>query len=412
MVSFNEGAVRFENHSRALEKKIGELYSELKEKNEALEINFKEKEEVKDYLHSILESLNTGVVVFDPRGKISTFNRSAGRITGLDPKEVRGKSYKQVFGSAFLHQGGRNLKSLRNIHENSEYETELCKGNKNVSSVNVSACPVRGSQGKKIGIVLTLQDITRLKKLEERANRTDRLAAMGEMAVRIAHDIRNPLGSIALFAGMLKRDLEESHELRQLAEHIVSGVKSINSIISNLLLFIKPQQRPDFHIIDLHDPLNDSQFFSSHFLKSSDEIKLITKYFKRPLMIKSDVELLKQMILNLILNAIQAMPKGGKLTISTNKLNGNAEKPSLAEIKFADTGIGIPKEKIHKIFDPFFTTKNQGTGLGLAIVHNIIKLHGGSIDVCSEEGEGTIFTITFPLFEEKKGKTGGQNASD
>ena len=143
---------------------------------------------------------------------------------------------------------------------------------------------------------------------------------MGEMAVRIAHEIRNPLGSIELFSTMLKDDLQDFEELKILAEHISSGVKSINNIVSNLLLFIRPEQQPDRQVLDVHEALKDSLFFAGHLLEAQNIIEVETKLADEVLPIHGDLELLKQVFLNLILNAIQAMPEGGKLKISTRKI--------------------------------------------------------------------------------------------
>lgn len=346
--------------------------------------------------HNILESLNVGVVVIDLKGEIITFNRAAENITGLFSEKVIGKEFDKVFDPNFFLNSHLDFKSLKDIQQNADVEAEIRRKGKNTFYVSLSISPVKNPEGEKTGIVLALQDITRLKKLEERSNRTDRLAAMGEIAVKIAHEIRNPLGSIELFATVLKKDLKDFEELKALAGHISSGVKSINNVISNLLLFIRPQQKPNFQTIDICDSLNDSLFFSSHLVNSDNGIDIITRYYSKPLTVYADSELLKQIFLNLILNAIQAMPHGGKLTISTRKLNGRSKK-DLAEIRFADTGTGISKADMLRIFDPFFTTKKRGTGLGLAIVHNITEAHGGAVDINSSEGKGTVCTVTLPL---------------
>ena len=353
--------------------------------------------------HNILESLTIGVVVIDLKGEIITFNRTAENITGLFSEKVIGKEFDKVFDSNFFLNSHLDFKSLKDIQENTDVETEIRQKGKNTLYVSMSISPVKNPDGEKIGIAIALQDVTRVKKLEERANRTDRLAAMGKIAVKIAHEIRNPLGSIELFATVLKKDLEDFGELKELAEHISSGVKSINNIISNLLLFIRPQQKPNFQTIDIYDPLNDSLFFSTHLVNSNNGIDIITKYYHEPLMVYADSELLKQIFLNLILNAIQAMPYGGKLTISTRKINSRSKK-YLAEIRFADTGTGISKADMLRIFDPFFTTKKSGTGLGLAIFHNITEAHGGAVDINSSEGEGTVCTVTLPLLSSRVGK--------
>ncbi len=395
--SFNGAALKFGKYYQELEQRVRELDIELKYKNQALEKNLKEKEEARDYLHSILESLSTGVIVVDLEGRITSFNHAAEEITGFTSERVIGKKFSRFFNFECFLNMGLDLKHMDRIESTTQFETEICRKEKGTQYISISISPVKNSQKRNAGTVLTLQDITIIKSLEERANRAGRLAAMGEMAARIAHEIRNPLGSIELFASLLRRDLEGSGQLKELAEHISSGVQCLNNIVSNMLLFIKPQQKPEFQVFDIHDPLNDSLFFSSHMIKTNDMIEVITRYSSLPLKVYGDLELLKQAALNLVLNAIQAMPKGGTLSISTREIGGHKDS-SMAEIKFVDTGTGIASSDLSKIFDPFFSTKERGTGLGLAIVHNIIKLHGGTIDIHSSEGEGTVCTITLPLW--------------
>jgi two-component system sensor histidine kinase FlrB len=225
--------------------------------------------------------------------------------------------------------------------------------------------------------------------------RSDRLAAMGQMAAQIAHEIRNPLGSIELFSSVLERDLDEFAELKEIAGHISSGVNSINTIISNLLLFIKPNQKPKMQALDVHEPLTDSLFFADRIFEANNGITVQTHFHPDSLVINGDAELIKQIALNLILNAIQAMPEGGTLKISTGKIEHRGAE--FAELRFADTGCGICETDLNNIFDPFFTTKTRGTGLGLTIVENITRIHGGEIDIRSTEAKGTECTIILPL---------------
>ena len=160
----------------------------------------------------------------------------------------------------------------------------------------------------------------------------------------------------------------------------------INNIISNILMFMRPDQMPDFKPVDLCNILDDSLFFSRHIIKSNSSIEVIKRYASTSLMMPADSELLKQMSLNIILNAIQAMPDGGTLRVSCIKVaNDNDKERDWVEIRFADTGTGISKEDMPKIFDPFFTTKKKGTGLGMSIVNNIINVHGGTIKINSSK---------------------------
>jgi len=397
--SFNGAAFRFEKYYQGLEKRVKELDIELKEKNMALQKNLKEKEVVKNHLNNILQSLTTGVIVLDLKGKINTFNQTAEDITGFISKQVKGKGYDDIFGINYFLNSRLSFDILKNFDENADIEAEIYGKDNKLIHIRLSISPMKDIKGGRIGIVLTLQDITKMKRLEEQANRNDRLAAMGEMAVKIAHEIRNPLGSIELFASMLKKDLEEFGDLNALAGYISSGVKSINNIISNLLLFIRPQQQASFKLIDVANIINDSLFFSSHLTKSESGIEVIKEFFPESLMVRGDSELLKQVLLNLILNAFQSMPDGGTLTISTNKLNGKPKGNNSVELRFSDTGKGISKANLLKVFDPFFSTKSTGTGLGLAIVHNLIKIHSGTVDIFSSEGKGTVCIINLPLWE-------------
>ncbi|MDY6844390.1 MAG: ATP-binding protein [Thermodesulfobacteriota bacterium] len=428
-VSFSGAATKFERHYHKLESRVKELDVELKNKNSELEKNLKEKEEVKNHLHDILESLPTGLVVIDLRGKIVTFNRAAENITGLTAEKVTGRDLDKVFDLNLFQNSQIDLKSLVNVRENREVETQFYRNGKDALDVSLWISPMKDTQGYKVGVVLTLQDITRMKKLEKQANRTGRLAAMGEMAVNIAHEIRNPLGSIELLSTLLRKELEDFEEQKTLAEHISSGVKSINNIVSNLLLFIKPQKKIGFQIIDLLGSLDNTLLFPSHLISvnpqtatgphsfskgtdpernkigSNGSIEVVKSYCPKPLLVNGDSELLKQVFLNIILNAIQAMPGGGKLTISAREVDDRQKGQKLAKITFGDTGLGISRENMGRIFDPFFTTKKRGTGLGLAIVHNIMKAHCGTIDINSREGEGTECIITLPSWKGKKADT-------
>ena len=222
---------------------------------------------------------------------------------------------------------------------------------------------------------------------------------MGEMAAKIAHEIRNPLGSIELFATSLHAALEEQPELQPLAERISSGVKSIEAIISNLLQFVRPNEVNRFEPFDIYEALDDALFFVEHLADKENGIDVKATFGPRPLFIMGDVELMKQVCLNIILNAIQSMPDGGELCISTRQREMvQAGRPPLVEIRISDNGIGIEPGNVTRIFDPFFTTKERGTGLGLSIVHSIVEMHDGIVDVESTPGKGTAFSIGLPLW--------------
>ena len=347
----------------------------------------------------ILESIPTGVITLDAKGRIVAFNPFAEQVTGFKATDVVGKNFDRVFQSGYFKNAALNFKDIDNIEKATEIKTQFAFNGRNDLYLNIAVSPLTSPEKGKIGTVLCVTDITRIQNLETQANRTGRLAAMGEMAVRIAHEIRNPLGSIELFSTMLKNDLKQYEDLKALAEHISSGVKSINNIVSNLLLFIRPDQHLDRQVIDVHEALKDSLFFARHLFDARDGIELVTELTNETLFVSADLELLKQVFLNLILNAIQAMDAGDRLNISTHKMI-DQQASSWAEIHLVDDGCGIAAADLPKIFDPFFTTRKQGTGLGLTIVHNIIKMHGGSVDICSRQEKGTHCVVTLPLWNE------------
>lgn len=350
------------------------------------------------YLPHILESIPTGIIALDNQGRIVIFNRTAERITGFIAKRVLGKAFDGVFKPDYFQNSATNFKDILKIDKTTEVKAMLSHNQRRKLHLNIAISPVTARAEGKIGTVLSLNDVTRMQNLETQANRTGRLTAMGEMAVRIAHEIRNPLGSIELFATMLMDDLKEYEDLKALAEHISSGVKSINNIVSNLLLFVRSDQQLDLQVLDIHEALKDSLFFAGHLFDAHDGIEVVTDMSDENLFVQGDLELLKQVFLNLILNAIQAMPASGQLHISSHKINGQ-QGSDWAEVHLADSGCGIARADLQKIFDPFFTTRKKGTGLGLTIAHNIIKMHGGSIDINSRVEEGTQCIVSLPLWE-------------
>ena len=345
----------------------------------------------------ILESIPAGVIALDGKGQIVAFNRFAEQVTGLKAVDVLGKPLDRVFKPGCFKNLELNFNNIKGIEKVTEFKTQYAVDGRNDQYLNIAISPLISPLDGKVGAVLCLSDITRIQNLEKQANRTGRLAAMGEMAVRIAHEIRNPLGSIELFSTMLKNDLKEYEDLKALAEHISSGVKSINNIVSNLLLFIRPDQHLDLQVLDVHEALKDALFFARHLFDARDGIEVSTDLTNNALFVSADLELLKQVFLNLILNAIQAMDAGDRLNISTHKAV-DREGFGWAEVHLVDSGCGIATADLPKIFDPFFTTRKKGTGLGLTIVHNIIKMHGGSIDISSRPKEGTRCIVTLPLW--------------
>jgi signal transduction histidine kinase len=250
--------------------------------------------------------------------------------------------------------------------------------------------------GAVAGTLHIIRDVTEMKLLEEQGKRGARLSAMGEMAVELAHEIRNPLGSIELFASLLEKELPSGSDPARWAENIRVGSRSLNNIVSNMLHFANPLS-PAFAEVNLHEVIEEILRFTEPIMRQRDVTVEKDLAAAEPALY-GDHELLKQMILNLVLNSMQAMPSRGMLLVRTREVDhlpGGAPCGGF-ELQIKDSGVGIPAENLRRIFDPFFTTNRNGTGLGLSVVHQIVDKHSGFIKVESEVNVGTTFTIVLP----------------
>jgi len=343
------------------------------------------------------------VVVVDQDGKVTTYNSSAELITGMPKGSVEGGYFIEILRSLIPGNGIPSSMHPGDLSWMAEREFKLRRKDGKDPQVRVSVTRLVRQEKAKVGSVIILQDVSRLRILEEQAERTNRLAAMGEIAVSIAHEVRNPLGSIELLASLLRSELENDEKKKRLAEHILSGVKNIDYIINNLLLFTK-QQYPVFKCIDFHGLLDETLTFVMPTLRQG-RVNLIRRYNALDSKVYGDAELLKQVVLNLLWNAMQAMPQGGELTVSTETEEngpGFTHEAGYLTVKFIDSGVGISDHYKEKIFSPFFSTKEKGMGLGLTIAHNITGIHQGMMEVMSTLGEGTTFAVTLPLAGEAR----------
>jgi len=391
---FNQATLHIQQAFASLEKKFDSLNLELEEKNQELLRTLSEKEEMKSYLQNILESLTNGVLVTNLEDEIQVLNHSSEIFLGQPQEEVLGRHIRVLFKEIpsnewmdiFLNTSCQKGRGSRLT-----YKDRL---------IEIAGSPIK-SGGRKIGTVFILRDITRIEKLESMAKRSEKFVALGEMAANIAHEIRNPLGSIELYASLLMKELKSVKD-RDRISRIISSVKKMDNKISNLLLFTK-NRNLIIKRIPVHDFLNEILGFCEPLI-DREKISISTAYADYEPWIDGDVEMLKQAIFNVILNALQSLDQnGGNLSFETFYPffgQDNEADESFIEIMIRDSGIGIPGEMLPRIFDPFYTTKEEGSGLGLAIVHTIIEMHRGYIHVESTERKGTVFHILLPLIKE------------
>ncbi|MBW2147907.1 MAG: PAS domain S-box protein [Deltaproteobacteria bacterium] len=408
--TFNGAAERLKGSYRRLKKEVERLNLEIEKKNAELQKNLAEKEKAQDYLRNILESLKTAVIVVDLKGRLTTMNKSAEDLVGVIAEEVMGKRL-DVLLKPYLVDPSNSLKEAADGNGH-ECEIRWKAGEEQCLQIHLITSLMKDSSGRPVGKILLLQDVTNIRRLEDQLHRNNRMAAMGELAVKIAHDVRNSLGSIELIASLLRKELEYDNDKVRLTEHIMVSVRNLDHTIANLLTFTRAPQ-PKRVEIALASLLEETLEFIRSPLKYSN-IRIKKDFEKAELKILGDRKLLQQTFFNVILNAMQSMEGGGELEIFTRTkavnssnwrippvtdCNWEGEQNQWVEIGFRDSGSGIFEEDLPKIFDPFFTKKERGAGLGLAIVHNIVAAHGGLLFVDSIKGKGSLFIISLPLLK-------------
>lgn len=344
---------------------------------------------------NILQSISSGLLTTDLQGRITSFNRAAGEITGFKFEEVYGKWVKEILGWRASVSPTEDLSKSHTHPRRFDIETSRKDGSRLILGFTIS--PFKDKNGEDKGSIWVFQDLTRTKEMEEEMSRRERLATIGELAAGIAHEIRNPLASISGSMQVLNRDLDMKDEDRHLMEVALKETERLNSIVTEFLIFARPIQlnpKP-CNIIEL---LTETISLAKKSSDYRDDIEILTDFHDENMYIIIDQDKIKQVFWNLLINAFQAMPGGGRFRIETR---GGTSSEGI-EILFEDNGEGIKKEDTGKIFNPFFTTKCSGSGLGLAVVQKIVKEHNGNIEVKSTVGMGSLFTVNLPSV---KGKT-------
>ena len=347
----------------------------------------------------IVESIKSGLITTDLEGKIYSFNHAAEDIFGLQASETIGQSIFSVFGESIRARVDVCLGSVQSDEFTTEhFETEIpaVGGGKRKSQVTVacSITPLVGRTSKVTGLILTFQDISQMRAMEETLRRSDRLAAVGRMAAGLAHEIRNPLGSMSAALQFLQTKLPPSTTEASLMEVVLSESDRLNHIITNFLTYARPSanifSKESFLDTDISQTIRDCLTLLRHSpeVKTTHLIEFAPP--KKQINIQVNQTQIKQVFWNILRNSLEAMPTGGTLNVRVKELRGKN-----IQIIFEDTGIGISPENLEHLFEPFSVGAN-GTGLGLSIAHKIIVDHGGRINVQSRENSGTKITVQLP----------------
>lgn len=344
-------------------------------------------------------NLRNGVVAITRDGRLAVMNEIAYRVLGLKPraKDI-GRHFadvlKDVPDVCRVVAGAFELSHLPN-----RAELRLRNTGK---VIGYTLSHVKDTRGRDVGATLFFKDLTRVEQLEERERLRDRLAALGEMAAAIAHEVKNPLAGIEVMAGLLKRQLTESPDAQSILADIIKEAKMANVIVQEVLAFVRPI-RLQVEDIAVADVIRDAMTMAESHASLKGEVEVLVDLPEALRPIQGDPHQLRQIFTNLLTNAFEAMGGAGIVEISAVAVDGD-EEPGPADatgptilITISDNGPGIRPEVMDRIFSPFFTTKPQGSGLGLAIVRKIVDAHDGRIDVGERAGGGTVFRVSLPV---------------
>ncbi len=337
------------------------------------------------FADELVTHLPVGLIATDQAGQITFFNAAAETITGMAADSVKSRE-----ADRFLPAQLCGLKqSLDRGEVVAERETECTFSDGRTVPLSISATRIINERGEFVGQVIILRDLREVRRLEAEVRRQDKLAALGKLAAGVAHEIRNPLSSIKGMTTFFAGQFPEGSEAKAAAGVMNQEVDRLNRAISELLDFARPT--------DLKRQLTDIGPLLSRSVQlinqdaANQDVRIDLELADAVCPVHVDPDRLNQCLLNLYLNAIQAMTGGGTLRVTCT-----TEKDRYVHIRISDTGSGIAADHLGRIFDPYFTTKNKGTGLGLAVVHKIIEAHQAHLNVDSSPGKGTTVTIQFP----------------
>ncbi|MEJ2077023.1 MAG: ATP-binding protein [Acidobacteriota bacterium] len=358
--SFNEVSSALQSAYQDLQDRVRNLSEQLEQRNY--------------FLTTVLESLPCGVLVVDRSARVTTLNEAARRLFDIPDLET-------PFGLASILGNATFSDRADMLMQEGGSSTEITMAGEEERTLHCSWAPLRDGER-----VLVVQDLSRVRRLEKRMREAERLAAMGEMALEVAHEIRNPLGALELFASLLGEDDLSGEERARYLANVQIGIRSLNTVLNNMLC-IRRSPEPRFVPTRLGESVSAAAEFMRPLLEQRGISLTVETLDETELLL--DAQMIQQVLTNLLTNAVQALPEGGSISVHTTE----TEEHVVAEI--ADTGVGIPQKYQRLIFDSGFSMSKGGSGLGLAIVRRLVDQMGGSIEVESSEGQGTRFCLTF-----------------
>jgi len=362
----------------------GGLAERFRSTREELETKQADLKDLEAFTDLVFHSVGTGIIAIDGEQRVTALNQAAERITGVAAHAAVGRPWS-VFGAGI---------ALESIEPEIEVpdgppawrEVMLRRAGRDETPVRMTFSALRDGDGRRIGLIATCDDLSAIRAMEARMRAADRLASLGRMAANIAHEIRNPLASLSGAVEVLAAGaVDETRE--RLGNIVLKETDRLNTIIRDFLEYARPAplNRVTLNVAEVVDEV---LVLLEH--RATPGTLKVVREFPATLSWSVDRQQFRQVVWNLCLNALQAMPDGGELTVSMTGTTGRLL------VRVADTGEGITGDDLAHIFEPFYSTKIDGTGLGLALVHRVVQDHGGEIDVQSRAGVGAVFTLTLP----------------
>jgi PAS domain S-box-containing protein len=348
-------------------------------------------EEAVARLAAIVESSQDAIISQTLDGVVLTWNAGAERLYGYAASEVVGRSIALLIPPELPDELGRIVEAVRREERTEHYETVRVRRDGRRIQVSLTISPIRDAEGRVVGASNIARDVTERTTLERAARRAETLAALGTLSAGIAHEINNPVGILSSRLELMEGRPSLTPELREDLQMLRRNVERVGRIIRSLLSAARQspmERRP----VDLNAVVEESLMLVGKQM-SKDRIQIVTALDPALPKVRGQPHALQQVLINLLVNARDAMPEGGTVRIETSPVTGQEEGVRLA---VADTGPGIPADVLPRISEPFYTTKTAGTGLGLPLSYTIVREHGGRIDVDSAAGRGTTFIITLP----------------
>ena len=371
----------------------GSLADRLQRAGARLERASSEIADLQAFNQHVIDSLASGLATTDRQGRILTFNRAAEAITGHPAFSVVGRRLEEVLELPPNVAG--ELAHLSDPSRGRRIETTFVTGDGRKIDLGFTATPLQ-TPGGNAGLLFAFQDVTDIKKLDQDARLRQRLAAVGEMAAGIAHEIRNPLASMSGSIQILRQELPLTEDQAQLMDIVLRESERLNDTIRSFLAYAKPQ-RFSIARLDVRRVVNDAAVL----LRNSSEVLeghvIDVNVPPTEVAFEADENQIRQIVWNLATNGLRAMRNGGRLTLGARVDPGADESLDSVVLEVADEGVGIPAEELDAIFQPFRSSFSKGTGLGLAIVHRIVSDYGGEIHVSSTPGRGTRVSVRLPV---------------